>query len=296
MRHFVRPFATLLSLSIAVQPLAAAPLTLEPSSDWTLWAREDVCRVVREFGTGDQKVIAQFEKSGPASALSLLLAGNPVAFPDRGRDLEAALGPANQVNTFPFGAVMRGEATGPASLPTLLIGSIEGSIRPAGTPPESNLQLMPKNFSDISWLSIGYTGGKGTVVLQLQNMKEPLSSLRRCTMSLLRSWGFDPGNPETMPAVPPMPRGDPGNWLSSADYPADDRRIGHSAVINFRLMIDANGKATACHVQSTTIGESFRNATCKLIMKRARFSPGLNAGGKPVASWYENSVRWVTPG
>jgi hypothetical protein len=276
-----------------LQTAVAAPLTLEPSSDWTLWARDDVCRVVREFGTGDQKVVVQFEKSGPGSSLSLILAGKPVAFPDRAKDLEAALGPANPVKVHQW--LLRGETTGPGALPTIHFGSVGGFFWENDNPQSQAMKLMPKKFSDVSWLSIGYAGGKDTVVMKLQDMREPLSSVRRCTMSLLRSWGFDPDNVDTMPTVFPEPKADAGKWVTSADYPTEALRAGQSAFINFRVMVDASGKPVSCHVQAITIGDSFREITCKSIMRRARFSPALNASGKPVASWYENSVRWITP-
>jgi len=301
MRLFISRFVSVL----AAVPLASSqisakihvPLDLQPSSEWEIWAMGSSCRLIRTFGSGDDTVTVQLEKAGPAGSLSMLLAGKPMKFPDPRENLEMTLGPANSVRVLKY-AGLRGITADKAKLPTLLIPSIDSDIykdAAAEVAADSQMGLMPTQFADISWLTIS-EGAKGRkVTLSLEPMKEPLGAIRRCTMTLLRSWGFDPSNRETTPVTLPKSIGDPGKWLTSQDYPAAALRSGTNALINFRLMIDTMGKPVSCHVQTITIGEGFKDITCRALMRHARFNPGLNAAGKPVAAWYENSVRWVIP-
>jgi len=116
--------------------------------------------------------------------------------------------------------------------------------------------------------------------------------MRTCTADLVKYWGLDPAAQESRTRKP-EPIASPGTWLRPADYPTGALRKGASAVIDFRLMLDAAGQPTDCHIQGMTKGEEFPMLTCKLLMKRARFSPALGADGKPIASYYTNSVRWT---
>ncbi|NML94723.1 hypothetical protein HHL27_13695 [Novosphingobium sp. TW-4] len=69
--------------------------------------------------------------------------------------------------------------------------------------------------------------------------------------------------------------------------------MGASAIVYFRLMVGPDGNPTGCHIQQATNSPEFTDFTCKLLMKRARFAPALDAAGNPTASYYTNSVRWL---
>ena len=58
-------------------------------------------------------------------------------------------------------------------------------------------------------------------------------------------------------------------------------------------MVSAEGVPTKCAIQQATSSPEFTKLTCDLLVKRARFSPALDRDGKPVASFYTNSVRWL---
>jgi len=70
---------------------------------------------------------------------------------------------------------------------------------------------------------------------------------------------------------------------------------GQSAIVEFRMIVSDDGSPASCHIQSTTRPKEFDKAVCGSLMKRARFKPALDADGKPLASYYRNTVRFAIP-
>lgn len=108
-----------------------------------------------------------------------------------------------------------------------------------------------------------------------------------------------PPAPVAPPPAPPKPspftpRGNPGNWVTTNDYPSRALREEREGTTGFRLDFDADGKPTNCTITRSSGSPDLDDATCKNLMRRARFKPGT-VNGQPVAGSYSNSVRWVIP-
>lgn len=123
-------------------------------------------------------------------------------------------------------------------------------------------------------------------------LDKPFEALRKCTDNLVSTWGLDPKQQATL-SERPRPRSSPGGWLAPNDYPSSMRMRGKQAQVNFRLSVSAEGAPTACEVQSSYNDKTFDDVTCRVLMRRARFSPALDAKGQPVPSFYLNTVRWI---
>lgn len=106
-----------------------------------------------------------------------------------------------------------------------------------------------------------------------------------------------PPAPPPRPLDPHMPRPltSPGSWVTDNDYPIVAMRAGQSGTVGFRLLLDATGKPTSCIVTRSSGATVLDDATCTLLMDRARFSPALDARMKPTVGAYSNSVRWNIP-
>ena len=101
--------------------------------------------------------------------------------------------------------------------------------------------------------------------------------------------------PEPLPIRPPRPMGSPGQWISDADYPAPDLRMGHAGRVGFTLEVSASGRVTGCTVTASSGYPSLDQATCNLLTRRARFQPGADGTGQPSAGTYAGAVRWQIP-
>ena len=118
-----------------------------------------------------------------------------------------------------------------------------------------------------------------------------MKAMRSCTDDLLRHWGYDPAVQAAL-THPASPIGDQGNWLRTADFPTNSVWKGESGLVRIRLDIEPDGSVSNCRVLYRTNPDSFADLTCKLMKERARFTPALDAAGRPVKSLYLTQIRW----
>jgi len=116
-----------------------------------------------------------------------------------------------------------------------------------------------------------------------------------------------PPAPPAAPVAPPAPpapprkvesaraRGNPGTWISDADYPPSALRAEESGTTGFRLEIGTNGRVTNCTVTSGSGSSALDAATCRLLKSRARFTPAKDAAGNPTTDTYSSRIVWRLP-
>lgn len=92
-----------------------------------------------------------------------------------------------------------------------------------------------------------------------------------------------------------LPATDPGSWVTTDDYPPDALDEEREGITGFRLMIEPDGLPRKCEVIAASGHADLDEATCRLLMERARFHPRLDAGGKKVGGSYINRIRWQIP-
>ena len=106
------------------------------------------------------------------------------------------------------------------------------------------------------------------------------------------------------PAAPPPPRitpkravpkGNPGNWATTNDYPSRALREEREGVTGFRVTVGPDGRVTDCSVTSSSGHGDLDAAACDNIRRRARFTPATDGEGQPTTDTYSNRVRWVIP-
>jgi periplasmic protein TonB len=104
-----------------------------------------------------------------------------------------------------------------------------------------------------------------------------------------------PAPPPALPAVKLSPRGNPGSWASSEDYPSGPMREGVEGTTSFRLEVGPDGRPTGCSVTGSSGSGELDSTTCKLLMRRARFNPAKDTSGNALSSSYSSRVRWQIP-
>ena len=97
------------------------------------------------------------------------------------------------------------------------------------------------------------------------------------------------------PVSMPVPRNNPGEWVSSDDYPSGPIMRGEQGVAAFVLTVDSAGRVDACQLTQSTGSVDLDAATCRLVAERALFEPAKDAKGRPVPSLYRNRIRWQLP-
>lgn len=271
------------------QAAERAPLRLTPSSNWHLDYADDSCRMSRDFGTGEQKTTFAVERYEPGDKFALLVAGNPLnAVKGKlGQTFEAKLrfGPFEAEQTISVSPATLGDAIGILVASAALAAPAEDIAEGAPWP-----TLSPEREAAVTQLRLNRIA-RQPIVLELGSMGKPMAALRACTDELLTHWGIDVALHANRSKVP-VPAGNPGKWLRSEDYPSAMLRNGNQGLVQFRLMVGADGKPTSCHIQRSTRPKELDDMVCHNLMRRARFTPALDAEGKPIASYFQSSVRF----
>lgn len=106
------------------------------------------------------------------------------------------------------------------------------------------------------------------------------------------------------PVAPPPPRvqpkaaspkGNPGNWATTNDYPTRALREEREGTTSFRVSVGPDGRVTGCTVTSSSGSPDLDDATCSNVTRRARFNPATDGEGNPTTGSYSSRVRWVIP-
>jgi protein TonB len=92
-----------------------------------------------------------------------------------------------------------------------------------------------------------------------------------------------------------MPVGNPGDWITTSDYPSSALRHRIQGIVNFQLSIDAQGRVAACKIIQSSGFDELDAATCDLVSQRAKFSAARDVRGRPTEGRYTNRVRWAIP-
>jgi periplasmic protein TonB len=94
---------------------------------------------------------------------------------------------------------------------------------------------------------------------------------------------------------PPAPKGNPGNWANTNDYPPRALQQEREGTTGFRVSVGPDGKVTDCQITASSGHADLDAATCSNVKRRARFDPAIDGEGNKVSGSYSNRVRWVIP-
>lgn len=103
-----------------------------------------------------------------------------------------------------------------------------------------------------------------------------------------------PPPPPKGPSSPAQPKGSPGSWATSNDYPSRALRENRAGVTGFRVTVGADGRVVDCSITSSSGSPDLDATTCQMVTRRARFKPALQ-DGSPVQGTYSNKIRWEIP-
>lgn len=278
-----------------------APFILEPSSPWNVDYAADFCRLARTFGTGDEKTSLLIDRFAPGDLFRMTLVGevtNAAKGGGRARIRFGTDAPEQEAHFF------SGSWTG--NIPAWIF-TTGTRIRPRTEAEQALIDRAAKRSGDrmdIPGISEAEEAAvtevhfgrplRQPLVLRTGSMQAPFAAMRTCTDELLTHWGIDVTRhrEQSEPATPITP---PGRWLTDQDYPALMQEEGQPGLVNFRLTVGEDGRAKSCHIQQSTNPKGFDDAVCRALIRSARFTPAKDKDGKPLVSYYLNSVRFMFP-
>ncbi|MES2444630.1 MAG: energy transducer TonB [Pseudomonadota bacterium] len=98
--------------------------------------------------------------------------------------------------------------------------------------------------------------------------------------------------PAASPAASGTAPAPPRSWRTNDPYPPAALRDREEGIVEFTLDIDAGGCPVGCHITKSSGHKTLDDATCPMLVRRARFSPAEDGAGTPIASTFSSKFRW----
>lgn len=281
----------MIAAPLPVQAKDSPPISLAKTGKWEMKYNPDSCQLLARFGADPDSVIFVLTREQPSDYFDLELYGKALSDSGIGVPVELTLGPNGPpVKRDGVALTMSGGDKLPVIRITgLRIDGMRDVKNPAAMP-----VLTPASEAQVTEIAFRKLGGKRYKLLT-GSMAAPLAAMRACTTDLVKTWGYDPAVEERL-TRPATPINSPARWLGTNDFPDKSWMAGHNGIVRFRLDVDSAGLPSGCRVLYRTNPDEFADLSCKLLLQRARFSPALDAAGKPVKSYYINTIRWVASG
>lgn len=284
----LRQIALATALIATVPMLAAAkddkPEILKRSGKWVVEYDRDACHIYSQFGEGEAGVVARFTRYEPDDSFRLSIFGNRVRTRNVVEKVKIDFGLKGSPVTE---RVITGKA---GETPALFFGSVrlDGWDFPSPTLPPP---VTPEAEEKVTGVTIAMPR-KPPFRLEAGSFGKPFGIMRHCLSNLVKSWGYDP-DVQARLSRDPTPTESPAKWLSDSDYPKGAIAKGRNGIVQFRLDIDPEGKIAGCYILDRTEPDDFAATSCRVISRRAKFKPALDADHKPVRSYFVSSVRFL---
>jgi TonB family protein len=270
----VRLVAALIAMIAVVVPASAqtesatGPVALAATSQWNVDYGENECRLLRQFGSGDQMVVLRIAKTVSFDNYDVIIAGASIP----------------QLSLYPS-VSLRVDDGAPITTPgySERLPSLNARfVRIFDVDAERMARIVNSGNMTV-------TSGSFSVAFNLRNLPAALAALQTCQDSLLLRHGFDVAA-HRMLRSPPTASNDAATWVTPADYPRTDAS-GITALI---LQVGADGLVTDCRVIVPSGNGQLDRAACRAIIRRARYNPAIDANGNAVGSQDALRIRWHT--
>lgn len=297
----MRAFVALVALASVWQagPVQAARQKhLQPVTQWVLDYADESCRLGRNFGDGKDQITLLLIQYEPGDSFQVELAGRGLRGirTDIAGGVDLAFGSDEESRaTAMLGKIESGEpavlfvgqrrVVAPTKEQAAALKAAYARNQPFELPPVGAAREAAVTQLRVERLL------RDDIVFEAGPMDKPMAALRKCSWDLVKSWGLDVGQQMNL-SRKARPKQSPSSWLSSSDYPTKMIFEGFGGIVDVRLMIDATGRPTQCAIQGSTNPDDFERVVCKAFMNRARFEPALDAAGKPVPSFWSQTVNF----
>ena len=87
----------------------------------------------------------------------------------------------------------------------------------------------------------------------------------------------------------------PAKWATDQDYPLEARQAKLQGFVRFMISVGADGMPESCTITRSSNTSVLDDATCRLMMKRARFKPAEDGTGTAIPATFSTVVRWILP-
>lgn len=117
--------------------------------------------------------------------------------------------------------------------------------------------------------------------IHLDGAAEAVQAHRQCASEVMREWGVDE---PALRALSRLPATTNSLGIRDSDYPPVALRNNRQGRVIVRVAVGPDGRATDCAPVTPTSRPELEGGTCSTILRRARFTPPLDARGQPASA------------
>jgi hypothetical protein len=295
-----------------VQPLCAeatterTPISLAASGKWVIDYQLNSCRMLRNFGDGDNIVTLAFQKNDLDQYFTLYAVGLPLKANSKLKEGALKFGSEKA-----FEKVSYFVAETDTKLPVLIfaqnlqIAPVQNTVAEHIGPDTPNdmpsipapAPISEERLDQVKTLFLDASIAK-PLILETGSLKKPFAALDKCFDDLVATYGLDPAKLRTAKRQV-TPKNSPISWLDSNDYPRAMLAANQQGAISAHLLVDRNGKVTACKIVNSTSAKEFEkefnDTVCRGLIRRARFHPAIDAQGQAMASFWNAEIQFKIP-
>lgn len=264
--------------AIALTPTTASAAPLPPSSPWHLDYAENECRLIREFGSGDNQLWLRIARGSSLDKFDMMVGG-------------AALPKSNSIVDMTMSAGSTGPTETKNALPytAQIAGTSHNIYRTLGA--DQSLFVAAANSETLD-LKIG---NKTEIAFQMKGLHKALTALSTCHDDLLTNvFKVDVAKMRALQS-PPVPAKGVERWVTTDDYPTPALVKNLTGKTQLVLSVDEKGKIADCTVIISSGHASLDQTACALMKKRGSFTPAKDANGNDVAAPWLSAVHWQIP-
>jgi TonB family protein len=256
---------------------SSAPSPLAPSNKWMVEYADSMCVLTRDYGSGDTAVTVGFRPWPMGDQTEII-----VMIDDPSTRVKAIRGEA-MVTLSPSGKAIE--------------GTYSDFMAPKFGKRLITINVKQKELTDLSTtttvaISIN---GKPTFSVAPRGIGTALKALDTCDDDLLRSWGVDPHERDSI-ATPATAATPPRDWITEHDYPMEALVHGEQGTVAILWAIDTDGRVRKCIPEISSGNQALDKAACDAIVRRGKYHPAIGKNGKPIVSHQSRRVVWSLPG
>ena len=255
---------------LAIQPMPAS--AAEPLSGWKIEPSDARCVAVRQYGSADKPITLALKASTTGNGIqaALLRSGYRRGFLQTNASIVVdGKSFSSTALSYPLGNDKRRVAH-----LLNLDADASGALRTAKSMKLTIIEGINDSFA-------------------IEPSFGLWRELQDCVARLRHSWNI---SDERRVHIATNARGDLRGVFSAEDYPVRAMMEGETGSTRVGLLIDESGSVRDCTLITASGIAMLDSRSCGIITERARFSPALDAGGKPVKSYREQVISWRLAG
>lgn len=282
--------AAAVTLAGAIPAAAEDTRAFKPTGQWTLDYGEDYCRLLRPFSDGKSEVALAFERIQPGPFMRMVLVGQNLATKSRAQELEWNFEPSGTARKARHAQSKTDEKLDYLNLGPVTIAEFQPPA--PGSPPPAYDRAAEKAAAK-PLAAIAIDGGMVEPMrIDTGSLESAIGALQACADDLAGSWGLDRASLAS--STPAMPVDGGVGWLGM-EIPFNEYSRFAGGGNQVRLMVDAAGEPTSCHIHWPTLSDTTNKKICSALMRKAKFMPAKDASGTPITGFWVGSPLFLGP-